>query len=221
MRRLLLIVVLLALLTAVVTAPASASGYVEHIVDRGETLASIARHYHTTIYAILEANPSIWNPNYIWAGMRLQIPSGDYPPPHHPQPPHHGDHCSFYVVRYGDTLTGIAAWFGVDPWSIAQLNGIYNLNHIYAGMYLKIPCGGHDYPQPCYYHCDPHPVPPPYQNVISYTVLPGDNLTSIAYRYGTTVEEILLLNPIEIPYGNYLRRGQVIQVPVGPNPPGY
>lgn len=209
MRRLLLIVVLLAVLTAVVSAPvAAADGTIEHIVDRGETLASIARHYHTTVQAILAANPSIWNPNYVWAGTRLRIPTGAIPqqpqPPQPPLPPAPGP-CT-YVVRYGDTLTGIARWFGVSAWDIASLNGILNLNRIYAGMYLRVPCAG---TPPTY------PTQPPYQNVIQYTVQPGDNLTRIANQYGTTVQAILDLNADTIPWSNYIQRGMVILVPVG------
>lgn len=254
MRRLLLIVVLLALLMAVVAAPAAAAGTVDHIVDRGETLASIAYHYGTTISAILAANPSIWNPNIIWAGMHLQVPVGDYQPP---QPPGStGSPCSYYVVRYGDTMISIARWFGVDVWDLARQNVIYNLNRIYAGMYLQIPCGGYATAVPYnnyqgqygqYGYGDPNmynsqgmydtqssmgaldALVAPAQAVpdqsmtdqavpaqtIQYTVQPGDNLTIIAARYGTTVEAILDLNQGVIPYGNYLMRGQVITVPVG------
>lgn len=231
MRRLLLIVVLLAVLTAVVSAPVAADGTIEHIVDRGETLASIARHYHTTIQAILAVNPSIWNPNYVWAGTRLQIPTGNTPQPPQPPLPPAPNPCT-YVVRHGDTLIDIAHWFGVSPWDIASLNGIYNLNRIYSGMYLNIPCATHlpslpsqptyptypTYPDPveypCQYNCEPLP---PYLNTVQYTVQPGDSLTRIAGLYGTTVEAILELNQDTIPWGNYIQRGQVIIVPVGPD----
>lgn len=217
MRRLLLIVVLLAVLTAVVSAPVAADGTIEHIVDRGETLASIARHYQTTIQAILAANPSIWNPNYVWAGTRLQIPVGTTPYPPQPPLPPAPNPCN-YVVRHGDTLIGIARWFGVSPWDIASLNGILNLNRIYSGMYLQIPCAGtpptYPPPQPCYHNCNPNPNPPT-QNVIQYTVQYGDTLTRIANEYGTTVQAILDLNPETIPWSNYIQRGMIILVPVG------
>ncbi|MBK8022983.1 MAG: LysM peptidoglycan-binding domain-containing protein [Chloroflexi bacterium] len=145
MRRLLPLVILLALLAAMAF-PAGAQGTIEHIVDRGETLSSIARHYQTTVRAIMAINPSIWNPNILWAGLRLQVPVGQIPspdpmPPQPPQPPS-GGICSYYVVRHGDTLTGIANWFAVSPWDIARANNILNLNHIYSGMYLAIPCSG-------------------------------------------------------------------------------
>ncbi len=46
-----------------------------HVVQRGETLASIARRYGTTVAAIAAAN-GLRNPNFIWVGQRLRIPSG-------------------------------------------------------------------------------------------------------------------------------------------------
>ena len=137
MRRYILIASVLALLLASF-APAFAQygGQTIHIVERGETLAEIAAEYGTTVQAIASAN-GIWNPDYVWAGMRLVIPGGSqgssggyYPPP--PQQ----TSSNYYVVRWGDTLASIASYFGVSAWSIAQANHIYNLNQIYAGMYL-------------------------------------------------------------------------------------
>jgi hypothetical protein len=40
----------------------------------GQTLSGIAWYYGTTIQAIMYANPSITNPNLIYAGSTLCIP---------------------------------------------------------------------------------------------------------------------------------------------------
>ena len=60
---------------------------------------------------------------------------------------------TYYTVRYGDTLSGIAARHGTTTQAIMQANGIWNPNHIYAGQVLYIPCG--------YYPPKPHPQPQP------------------------------------------------------------
>jgi len=46
-----------------------------HLVQRDETLASVARRYGTTVSAIMRAN-GLSNPDFIWVGQRLHIPSG-------------------------------------------------------------------------------------------------------------------------------------------------
>ena len=56
--------------------PTPVPGYCRayHYVRWGQTLASIAWYYGTTIQAIMSANPSITNPNLIYAGTTLCIP---------------------------------------------------------------------------------------------------------------------------------------------------
>lgn len=48
----------------------------------------------------------------------------------------------WYRVQRGDTLSGIALMFGTNVWELAQANGIWNPNLIYAGQVLFIPSGG-------------------------------------------------------------------------------
>jgi hypothetical protein len=45
-----------------------------HYVQWGQTLSGIAWYYGTTIQAVMYANPSITNPNLIYAGSTLCIP---------------------------------------------------------------------------------------------------------------------------------------------------
>jgi len=67
----------------------------------------------------------------------LNIPGGWYEGP--------GYYCgygsdyygSYYIVCRGDTLASIAWYFGESVWTLAQHNGIYNLNLIYAGQLLR------------------------------------------------------------------------------------
>lgn len=44
-----------------------------------------------------------------------------------------------YFVYRGDTLSRIAARYGVNVYAIARANGIHNINRIYPGQYLCIP----------------------------------------------------------------------------------
>jgi len=124
------VVLILGLLTTAVSyAAPPAYGPIYHYVRYGETLSSIGRLYGVNPYAIARAN-GLANPNYIYSGQVLLIPS-HCPPPH----PYHRIH----IVAYGETLLRIARWYGVSPWAIARANGIWNLNRIYAGQRLIIP----------------------------------------------------------------------------------
>ena len=117
-------------LAPVSAAPAELAYSTWHWVQPGETVFSIGRLYGVNPWTISAAN-GLANPNWIYAGQRLYIPAGNgYPPP-----------CgSYYWAKLGDTLHSIGRAYGVSPWSIASANGIYNLNRIYAGQRLYIPC---------------------------------------------------------------------------------
>lgn len=120
---------------------AVAAGPAYHIVRPGDTLYSIALHYGMSTWAIANAN-HLWNPNYIYVGQVLAIPYTPSPIPGPMPGPVPNPMCTVRV-NYGDTLSGIAARLGTDAWTLARYNGIYNLNWIYAGQWLRVPnCAG-------------------------------------------------------------------------------
>lgn len=137
MRKVLLVLGLV-LLLQVALVPASSAASPEgagfwHKVRHGETLFSIGRMYHVNAYTICYAN-GLRNCDHIYAGQSLWIPDSSGP-----RPPHQCMCATYHTVRYGQTLYSIARHYGVSPWAIAQCNGIYNLNRIYAGQRLCIP----------------------------------------------------------------------------------
>jgi LysM repeat protein len=118
-------------------------------VTWGDTLSGIASRFGTSISTILQANPQITNPNLIFAGQDLEIPTSGtptvtpVPPPGitpTPAPPPTGSQT--YIVQPGDTLSGIARRFNTTITAIAQASGISNINLIYVGQRLTIPGGG-------------------------------------------------------------------------------
>jgi LysM repeat protein len=111
--------------------------------------------------------------------------------------------CTYYTVRWGDTLYSIARRHGTTVQAIAQANGISNTSFIRVGQVLCIPTG----PAP--------PTPPDGY----YTVQRGDTLYSIARRHGTTVQAIAQANQIYNP--SVIHVGQVLYIPSGvaPTPP--
>jgi LysM repeat protein len=171
------------------------TGSVIHIVQWGESLTSIARRYGISITDIVQAN-GITNPDYIYAGQRLVIPTGAAPPPPGP--------TGTYVVQRGDTLTGIARRFGTTVNAILALNRILDPNLIYVGQCLRIIGDG--------------PPAPPSDGCI-YVVQRGDTLTRIALAYHTTVWAFVIANNLANP--SFIWVGQRLVVPAcapGPAP---
>ena len=97
----------------------------KYTVKSGDTLSGIAAKFGTTYQAIAALN-GISNPNLIYPGQTLKIPSSNV------------SINRTYTVQSGDTLSGIAAKFGTTYQAIAALNGISNPNLIYPGQVLKI-----------------------------------------------------------------------------------
>jgi LysM repeat protein len=116
--------------------PPGVTGGCYYVVQRGDTLFSIARRFGTTIAAIAQAN-GLSNPRYIRAGQRLLIP-GAYPAC---VPPSTVPGATVYIVRRGDTLYSIARRYHTTVAAIAWANGIANPNHIWVGQRLIIPAG--------------------------------------------------------------------------------
>lgn len=122
--------------------PATSGG--THTVQRGETLASIARAYGLTWPTLAQAN-GITNPNLLYFGQVLVIPGSDGSTTPAPAPaPVTGapSGATTYTVQAGDTLARIAARYNLTWPTLAQANGLANPNNIYRGQVLTIPAAG-------------------------------------------------------------------------------
>lgn len=95
-----------------------------YVVQRGDTLYSIARRYGATVDAIMRANrlSSTW----IYVGQRLTIPVATPPP------------MTIHVVQRGDTLYSIARRYGTTVTAIQAANRLRSTT-IYVGQRLLIP----------------------------------------------------------------------------------
>lgn len=122
------------------TRNAAASGYCgsTYVVQRGDWLAKIARHCGVTLSAMYASNPGVGS--RIYPGQVVNIPGGydnsyDYGY-YYCGPAYSPYYGRYYVVCRGDTLSGIARYYGVSTYYLQSRNGIYNANLIYAGQFI-------------------------------------------------------------------------------------
>jgi LysM repeat protein len=106
-------------------------------VSRGDTLAAIASRFNTTVPAIVQLN-GITNPNRIFAGQRILVPTSGLPGQLIP-PTQAPAVTRTYVVQRGDTLYSISLRFNRSIQAIAAANNIVNFNRIFVGQTLVIP----------------------------------------------------------------------------------
>lgn len=112
---------------------------VEYVVQRGDTLASIARRFGTTTAKLVELN-NLVDPDIISIGQKLRLPPGSTDSQAATTAPETvGGQARTYEVQWGDTLTKIAAKFGVTAKQIQNANNLSNPDQIYAGQVLIIP----------------------------------------------------------------------------------
>jgi LysM repeat protein len=206
MRRWVSLVLLGALLAQVLlaAAPARAQATTIHIVQRGETLYSIAQHYGVSVSAICAAN-SIANPRLIYAGQRLVIPvSGGTPAS---APPSGASAGTTHVVQPGENLYRIALRYGTTIPALASANGISDPTQIRVGQTLVIPGSASGPSMPG--------SPPPVAGQ-THTVRPGETLSAIARRYGVSVWVLARANSLANP--SLIVPGQVLVIPGSSGP---
>ena len=100
------------------------SNYIEYIVKSGDTLSAIAQKYNTTYQKIAHDN-NIENPNLIYPNQKLKIYTNV-------------SQETIYIVKSGDTLSGIAQKYKTTYQKIASDNNIKNPNLIFPGQKLVI-----------------------------------------------------------------------------------
>lgn len=111
------------------------------------------------------------------------------------------DGGTVHVVQWGESLTSIAAYYGVSVQAIVAANGLSNPDFVYVGQRLTIPRAG------------PGPGYGPPGGGQRYVVQPGDTLSNIAWKFGTTVAALMSANGLS--NADFIYVGQVLNVPGG------
>lgn len=172
------------------------NNYITYIIKANDNLYTIANTYNTTVNAIKNLNHL--SSNLLSIGQSLKIPINESIPI---------EEYQTYIVKSSDNLYTIAKEFGMTVNELIQLNNL-NSNLLSIGQVLKVKkqpdifsetityeeCYGENY------------TPITYE---TYTVKSGDNLYTIARRFNTTIEQLMILNHLT---SNNLSIGQVLKI---------
>jgi LysM repeat protein len=197
--------------------PAIASADYSHVVTPGETLTSVAATDGLSVSALATANGMSPGSTLV-AGTVLQIPpqSGSIAAPTTNGQTAGTSSPGPYVVRPGDTLTSIAQRAGTTVSQLAAANGLSPNGVLVAGTKLNLSGGGavsSDADNDGDNDAGASSSAGVTTSAGSYVVRPGDTLTSIAQRAGTTVAQLAAANGLN-PRG-LLVSGRALSVPQG------
>jgi spore coat assembly protein SafA len=164
-----------------------------YTVKSGDTMFFIARRFNISLQSLINANPQITDPNTIYPGQVICIPSAA-PGPGVPCPG-----GRIYRVVSGDTMFEIARRFGVTLDELIRANPqIMNPDLIFPGQEICAPL--------------PAPGPIPCPSGTLYVVKPGDTMYEIAKMNNISLTALIVANP-QISDPNMIFPGQVICIP--------
>ena len=115
--------------------------------------------------------------------------------------PAYASSAEHYVVRPGDTLTGIARYHGVSVGQLARTNGLYSNSWVYVGQRLTIPGDATRISR--------------ISSGRVYIVRPGDSLAGIALRHRVGTSQLARSNGLR--WNAWVYIGQRLTIP-GQNP---
>jgi murein DD-endopeptidase MepM/ murein hydrolase activator NlpD len=157
-----------------------------HVVQVGESLASIAALYNTTVEVLQEAN-GITDPALLYVGQEVAVPGAQGEPV-----------VTSHIVRVGDTLSGLAAEYNTTVALLAESTGIINPTQLTAGQTITLTSRtGSAAPRPL--------------SGIAHVVQPGETLLMLAVRANVTPAALAELNGLAYPTRLY--PGQRLRLP--------
>ncbi|TFB80701.1 LysM peptidoglycan-binding domain-containing protein [Terrimesophilobacter mesophilus] len=209
----------------------AASAPATYRVKAGDTVSGIATRYGLATASVLALNGLGWK-SIIFPGQVLKLTNAKTSTPAPPKsaPPASSTTAPTatrtYTIARGDTISGIAARFGVSTQSILTANNLGWSTIIYPGQKVRIPgkaASAPSNPAPS----NPAPTPPvvdidpvvdvtpidtaPAPQDIRYVIKSGDTVTAIAERFGVTVQAILTANGLTI--SSIIYAGRTIVIP--------
>ncbi|HHY89481.1 MAG TPA: LysM peptidoglycan-binding domain-containing protein [Chloroflexi bacterium] len=209
--------------------PSTVTGGSTYIVQPGDTLSRIARRFSVTVEAIQKANPSITNPNRIYSGQRIVLPSGAAQVPTvsiTPVSGKAGSTITLAAVGFRPNIE-VQILFGADE-NASEVIGTFSTDARGALLRsINVPSSAaadksYVFVVRSTQNTSERAVSNPFSTGKSsqpsgtqtYVVQRGDYLRLIAAKFDTSVAAILIANP-SITNPNRIDVGQRLSIPAG------
>lgn len=218
---------------AVVTVASVPSTY---RVKAGDTVSAIAARFGLSTAKVLALNGLGWS-SLIFPGQVLTLTKSTPVSTPTPPPPS-APSTTTYTIKSGDTISAIAARYGVSTQSVLTANGLGWSSLIFPGQKITIPVKPTPAPQPAppappasdetepadppqdeapapepepEPEPDPEPAPPPPPAPYTYIIKSGDTVSAIAARFGVSTQAVLTANGLG--WSTIIYPGQSLIIP--------
>jgi membrane-bound lytic murein transglycosylase D len=186
--------------------------FIEHTVARGETMSGIAKRYGVSTRLVTESNPRLRSTR-LRPGQRVIVPTGGALSSSvarrmaDPVEPAAGSRSGFHRVRRGETLSGLAAEYGVSVLQLRGWNALGARDAVRVGQHLRVAPP----PRPRSPRAATSPSPASMAAARVHRVRRGETLMGLAKRYGVSVQALREANGLSA--GDALPAGVTLRIP--------
>jgi LysM repeat protein len=204
--------------------PAKSAVPAVYTIARGDTISAVAGRYGLDTFAVLKLNNLKAN-TVIYPGQKIKLTGSKPARAATPAAPASSTSARstsasvtsapgagrVYVVKAGDTLSGIAARHGVGLSEVFKWNGLGMGSVIYPGQKVKVGGGSSTQAPAAPAATKPASSAPAPAKSGSYTIKAGDTLSGIAARNGVRLSDVLSANRLTM--SSIIYPGQKLVIP--------